>query len=347
VYFKIRALAAEGVKIHLHCFEYGRAESRELESFCEKVYYYKRDMSRRFLLHPLPFIAVTRSSEKLMEHLLRDSHPILFEGLHSCFHLSDPRLNGRKKFVRTHNIEHDYYASLASVEKSFFRRAYFKQEAKKLKRFEKTLALANTVLAISKADEEELSQRYRNVVHVSAFHPNEKVDIKPGYGRFVLYHGNLEVGENNQAAMFLAERIFADSSIPFVIAGKNPSAELRALAARHPHITLKGNIPTHEIDELIHDAQINILPTFQATGIKLKLLAALYKGRHCIVNTPMVMNTGLETLCLVRDDAVSIRETVEVCFREPFQKEEVIRREELLYPGFSNVQSVKKLMSLL
>jgi glycosyltransferase involved in cell wall biosynthesis len=347
VYFKIKALAAEGVKIQLHCFEYGRAESRELESYCEKVYYYKRDMSRRFLLSSLPYIAVTRSSEKFMEHLLKDSHPILFEGLHSCFHLSDPRLTGRKKYVRTHNIEHDYYSSLASIEKSFFRKTYFKQEAKKLKRFEKTLALADAILAISRADEEELMLRYKNVKHVSAFHPNEMVHIKPGSGTFALYHGNLEVGENNQAAMFLAEEVFAGSSIPLIIAGKKPSAELKMLAGRHPNITLKANIPTHEIDALIHDAQINILPTFQATGIKLKLLAALYKGRHCIVNTPMVANTGLETLCIVRDDAASMKEAVEMYFRKPFEVSEVIRREELLYPGFSNSQSVKKLMSLL
>ena len=30
VFYKITALAGLGVKIHLHCFEYGRKESKEL-----------------------------------------------------------------------------------------------------------------------------------------------------------------------------------------------------------------------------------------------------------------------------------------------------------------------------
>src|SRR6187402_2760586 len=89
VFYKLKALHAQGIKIHLHCFEYGRAEARSLESICEKVYYYKRSMDKKLLFNPLPFVVITRSSEKLVENLLRDKHPILFEGLHSCFHLSD------------------------------------------------------------------------------------------------------------------------------------------------------------------------------------------------------------------------------------------------------------------
>ena len=42
VYYKMKALRQCGVKIILHCFEYERAHSAELEAICEKVYYYKR-----------------------------------------------------------------------------------------------------------------------------------------------------------------------------------------------------------------------------------------------------------------------------------------------------------------
>ncbi|HMX05330.1 MAG TPA: hypothetical protein PKE14_11715, partial [Chitinophagales bacterium] len=42
VFNKIKALHAEGIKIHLHCFEYGRNEAPELNAFCEHVYYYPR-----------------------------------------------------------------------------------------------------------------------------------------------------------------------------------------------------------------------------------------------------------------------------------------------------------------
>jgi Tat protein secretion system quality control protein TatD with DNase activity len=346
VFYKLKALQAQGIKIHLHCFEYGRAEARGLESICEKVYYYKRSMSKQLLFNKLPFVVVTRSSEKLIENLLRDKHPVLFEGLHSCFHLDDERLVTRTKIVRTHNIEHDYYKNLEKVERSFFRKAYFKMEAKKLERFEKVLSKADHVAAISAADTEQLAKHYKNVHHITAFHPNEAVKINEGKGEFCLYHGNLEVGENNEAALFLVNEVFSKIKTPFIIAGRKPSKELLEAAAKFSHIRIKANINTQEIDELIRNAQINVLPTFQATGIKLKLLAALFNGRHCIVNTPMVANTGLETLCSVKDEASEITAAIEMFFDQPFNMEELKKREELLSGSFSNEKNVKKLLEL-
>jgi len=346
VYYKLRALHAQGIRIHLHCFEYGRAEALSLESICEKVYYYKRQMDRRLLLNALPFVVVTRSSAKLMDNLLRDQHPILFEGLHSCYHLSDERLSNRTRIVRMHNIEHDYYHNLQKVEQSFFKRIYFGMEGRKLERFEKVLHKATAIAAISPADAEALGKRYKNVHHITAFHPNETVGIKPGKGNFCLYHGNLEVGENNEAALFLVNQVFSKIDVPLVIAGKKPSAALTAAVASYRHISIKPNINTQDIDELIHNAQINVLPTFQATGIKLKLLAALFRGRHCVVNTPMVANTGLEALCHISDDAQQMAAEIVRLFATPFDMEEKQKREAVLLEEFSNVKNVKKLIAL-
>ena len=347
VYYKLKALHAEGIKIHLHCFEYGRAEALSLESICEKVYYYKRKMDKQLLFSPLPFVVITRSSEKLMEHLLRDTYPILFEGLHSCFHLNDERLKGRVKIVRTHNIEHDYYKNLQKVEKSFFKRIYFGMEGKKLEKFEKVLKKADYVAAISPADAKELSSRYKNVHHITAFHPNEEVKIKEGKGIFCLYHGNLEVGENNEAALYLVNQVFSKIKTPLIIAGKNPSSELKSAVSNYSHISIKANINTQDIDELIKTAQINVLPTFQATGIKLKLLAALFTGRHCIVNSPMVANTGLEQLCSIQDSAESMTKEITRLFELPFDMQEVQKREAVLLKDFSNKTNVKKLVELI
>ncbi len=347
VFYKIKALHEAGVKIILHCFEYGREEARELETYCEQVFYYKRQMNRSLLFHTLPYIVVSRRSEVLMERLLNDQHPILFEGLHSCYHLNDIRLRGRICLVRNHNIEHDYYNSLAQVEKSVFRKMYFKREAVKLRAFEKVMTLASSVLAISRADEETLKKRYSNVQLVSAFHPNGQVSICTGQGNFALYHGNLEVGENNEAAIYLATQVFSDSNVPLIVAGKNPSAELVDAISKQKNITLQGNILTNEIDVLIREAQINVLPTFQATGIKLKLLAALFNGRHCLVNSPMVSNTGLETLCSIADTPVSMRAEVDRLFNLSFEPGAIIRREQVLCPAFSNRESLQKLLKLI
>ena len=347
VYFKIKALKAEGVKVHLHCFEYGRAHSTELNSICETVNYYKRKTGGKFLFSSFPFIVVTRSSEELMQNLLKDDHPILFEGLHCCYHLSDDRLKNRKKIVRTHNIEHDYYENLAKVERSFFKRMYFIKEARKLKAFESVLLKANTVIAISPADTKQLAARYNNVNHVTAFHPDEQVKVKEGRGDFVLYHGNLAIGENNEAALYLVNRIFSDINIKLIIAGNDPSPELISTAKQNKNVSIQSDIPTDTIYELIRTAQINILPTFQATGIKLKLLAALFNGRHCIVNSLMVANTGSEELCSVMDTPKEMKKEVLRLFEKPFDNSEIKKREEILMRDFSNRESGKKLIQLI
>jgi CO dehydrogenase/acetyl-CoA synthase epsilon subunit len=347
VYYKIRALHSQGIRIHLHCFEYGRAEARNLESLCEKVYYYKRKMSKKYLLNTLPFVVVTRYSPKLLENLQRDSHPILFEGLHSCYHLDSPSLKDRLRIVRMHNIEHDYYLNLEKVEKSIFRKFYFGMEAKKLQRFEKVLSGASAIAAISEGDCQSLRTRYNNVHHITAFHPNEKVNVLEGRSDYCLYHGNLEVGENNEAALFLVKNVFSKLNIPLVIAGKKPSQELTETVKLHSNISIRANINTKEIDALIRNAQINVLPTFQATGIKLKLLAALFSGRHCIVNTPMIVNTGLESLCSVRDSAEDMMEEVQKLFERSFDRAEILKREAILSQEFSNEKNVEKLIALL
>lgn len=347
VFFKVKALKDAGVKVHLHCFQYGRKESAELARFCESVNYYPRRTKPSLLFNSLPYITVSRSSEELVSNLLKDDHPILFEGLHCCYSLDDPGLKSRKRFVRMHNIEHDYYRNLAGVERSFFRKMYFKREARKLEKFEKLIGRADHVLAISQKDNDELSQRYGNVFHLPAFHGFSSVRSSQGQGDFALYHGNLEVGENNEAALFLVNKVFNDLDQKLIIAGKNPSTELQAAASGKANVEIKANISTVDIHSLIQAAHINVLPTFQATGIKLKLLAALYNGRHCLVNVPMVVDTGLEKLCTVADSAQDMKEEVRRLFTVSFDQHEIRRRTSVLSEKFSDKENVRKLIALL
>lgn len=348
VYFKIKAFKNAGVKVNLHCFEYGRKQSPELESICEKVYYYKRDISKTNLFRKRPYIVVTRTSDELINNLIKTNNPILFEGLHCCNYLDDELFNNRRKIVRTHNIEHDYYQNLAKVEKDIFKRYYFSNEAQKLKSFEQILDHADGIAAISLHDKAYFSERFINVEAVSAFHPNEKVNIESGLGKYVLYHGSLAVGENNEAGLFLINNVFNDIEIPFIIAGNKPSKELRNAAERHKNIIVKSEISTSEIYNLVVGAQINILPTFQATGVKLKLLAALYTGRHCIVNNPMVKDTGLSDMCIVKDSAEDMKKAVQEYFTKPVSTEEIEKRKSLLDEGiFSNTYNINQLMEML
>ncbi len=297
VFYKIKSLYKAGVQITLHCFKYDREEAIELNEYCKEVFYYDRKMTGFQLASKLPFIVSSRTNQLLLSNLLKDSSPILFEGLHTCALVNNPKLSERKRIIRSHNIEHDYYAQLATIESNFLKRFYFKAEAKKLKRFEEVaMSSADYILGISKKDCQYLEKKYNKTIHVSAFHAYEKVETPTETKPFAFYHGNLGVGENNEAALFLVNSVFNKVDFPLVIAGNQPSKELIKACENNSNVSLKPNTSSNEIETLLMIAHINVLPTFQSTGIKLKLLSALFSGNHCLVNEPMVVGTGLESL---------------------------------------------------
>ncbi|HRG60288.1 MAG TPA: glycosyltransferase [Bacteroidia bacterium] len=299
------------------------------------------------MINKLPYIVNTRKSNKLLQNLLIDDAPILFEGLHSCYYLGSVLLKNRLKIVRTHNIEHDYYANLAQSEDKFLKKIYFQQEAKKLKQFELKLQFADNIAAISANDTYHFKRNFKSVYTISAFHPYNKVEIKDGIGSYALYHGNLAVAENNLGALYLVNEVFCKINFPLIIAGSQPSVALKEAVAKHHHIKLKGDISTHEINDLIANAQINVLPTFQATGIKLKLLAALYSGRHCLVNNPMVANTGLEEICIVKDTAKEMIDAIEKLKLVTMDESMISKRRKVLEQDFSNKYNASMLIKLI
>ncbi len=346
VYYKLKALHDAGVKVILHNFQYGgRKREAALNALCDKVYYYQRNNNKTGILSSKPFIVVSRSSDELLKRLAADQHPILFEGIHTCLYLSHPSLSYKKRFVRTHNIEHEYYNGLAQAESDPLKVLYFQSESRKLKRFEKNLSHATGILTISKNDELHFSQINPNICTVSAFHPSEKINIRHGLGSFALYHGSLDVSENNRAAMYLVNEVFNDMDYPLVIAGNKPSKELRAAVKKFSHIELRDNLSTDDFSQLVAEAQINILPTFQATGIKLKLLLALHEGRHLLVNTPMVENTGIEDLCHIADSPAEMKTMIRKLGKQEISASTLEKRKNILVGnGFSNQHNVIKLI---
>jgi len=345
VFYKIKELQKRGIGVILHCYEYGRERSEELLEICSEVHYYPRKLGRQNLFKKNPYIVVSRNSDELLQRLVQDDFPIVFEGLHSCYYLSHDALADRLKIVRTHNIEHDYYRNLAEAESSIFKRYYFYNEANKLERFEHVLEHADHIACISKPDQAYFDRKYGKTTLVSAFHPFGEVETSSHVEEQAVYHGNLSVPENNKAAIWLVQEVFNDLNIPLVIAGNDPSAELIQAVKEHPHISLQANCTTSEIHELVRNAKINVLPTFQATGIKLKLLAALYMGQFCVVNTPMIQDTGLERLCHVADTPEEMKRTLRELFVQDYTENNF--RSEVLNTCFTNERSSEALMSLL
>ena len=347
VFFKLKALVERGFKVHFHCFEYGREHSERLEALCVETHYYKRKMTLGNLLSKRPFIVASRESESLIQDLLKDDYPILLEGLHTCGILLDPRMKGRKIFVRAHNLEHEYYHYLAETEKKLTKRIFLRIESRKLRKFESVLAKATGILAISNKDYEYFKQFYDNVYLIPAYAGFDKVDVLEGQGDYVLYHGKLDISENYNAAEFLIKEVFKGTGIKLKIAGMNPPSHLVRCAASEPNVELIENPEDDDLQELIRNAHINILVTTQSTGLKLKLLNALFNGRYCVVNDKMVEGLDINDLCIVANTAEEIKTVVADLMTRPFVEEQVAVRKSRMDAFYNSSRTTDKLVELL
>lgn len=331
IYHRIVALAKAGVRIHLHCYTYGRPPAKELEQWCDEVCYYPRETGLCHQLERRPYIVASRCSKTLLQRLRQDDHPILLEGLHNCWTLEQLAGQGRNIIVRTHNVEHDYYAALAQAEKRLWKRLFFLSEARKLQRYEPVLLKATHVLAISEAD----VTHFRNigcpdVRLLPPSHGHTAVTSHTGHGDYVLYHGNLSVPENNKAAHYLLDHLVSRCPYQFVLAGRDPDDTLKQAAAQHPNVRLIANPDDDTMRHLLQEAHVNLLITAQPTGVKLKLLNALYQGRHCLVNSTMVQGTVLGDACTIADTPDQLYSTLTCLMATDFTEEERQHRIEIL-----------------
>ena len=301
-----------------------------------------------------PFIVQSRTSKELLNNLTKDNAPILFEGLHTTNLLNHSLLKNRIKIVRTHNVEWQYYQHLAKANVQLFKKIYFKREAQLLKKYESVLKHAQQIWSISPADTDYYQQLLLDaaleVKYLSAFHANNEISSLEGQGEYALYHGNLSVPENIKAVEMLLTKVVPQTNIKWIVAGLNPSDSLQSLCSQaniQNQVELIPNPTETVLNELLANAHINVLPTFQATGIKLKLLNALHKGRFCLVNSPMVDNTGLESICEIAENPQEFAKKITTLQTVSFTDELREQRKTILNQHFNNQENAKKMVDWL
>ena len=343
LFYKLPALQAQGVQIHLHCFDYGRGEQPELEKYCFSVNYYERYQGHKAVSNTIPYIVSSRKNEQLLQTLLKDDHPVLMEGVHCTWLLMDPRFTNRKCFVRLHNVEYQYYKEIAHHSSAPLKKLYYWLESRLLKAYEKMIAVKAGFWAVTEKD----AAVYRNelgckhIQYLPLYLPDWNVRCLEGMGAYCLYHGDLGVDANEKAAIWLLEKIFSRLQGPFVIAGKNPSEKLSKLVHETEHACLVANPTENEMQDMIAKAQINILPSYTTTGIKIKLLNALFNGRHCVVNEATIAGSGLAAACHTGTSANAFREIIAQLYHQPFSTEEIELRKRLLNSMFNNEANAK------
>ena len=348
LFYKIKWLSKIGVKIYLHCFLNKRSTQEELNKYCETVTYYKR---KKFsgVSFSLPFIVNSRKDKDLLINLQKDDFPILFEGIHTTYYLYKNHFGGRKVFLRLHNVEYKYYEQLSKNETNLIKKWYFKHESLLLKEYEKAIANMIPILAVSTEDVNIYKEKFdaKEIKFIPVFLPYDFVQKEVCKGSYCLYHGNLSVNENEIAACWIMEKIFNTLQIPLIIAGRKPSKKLKHKAKKYHFISVVENPSEKNMQLLVANAQINILPSFNNTGRKLKLLNALYNGRFCVVNKAGVEGSGLNDLCILAETTEDFTEKINHLFTAEFSVKEMQHRSTALKKLYNNEQNARTISELL
>lgn len=107
---------------------------------------------------------------------------------------------------------------------------------------------------------------------------------------------------------------------------------------------LVANPGEAQMQDIIAKAHIHVLPSFNNTGIKIKLLNALFNGRYCVVNNQMTEGTQLGMLCHIVNDADEFKERLSMLYHQKFTAEEKKFRQQSLYSAFSNETNAKQMV---
>ena len=348
---RIKALHELGIVIHLHYFSYNERGTPELlKEFCKEVHVYKRKTGWKGFSFSVPYIVQSRINQELINNLQEDDYPILIEGIH-CTGIISSLDKSRKIVVRMHNDEAVYYKEMARSTSNLSKKIYFSFESRLLKKYSLRLPGHCIYACISKGDKETFHEKYHlsQAKFLPAFSSWQSITSVEGVGDLCLYHGNLSVAENEQAAIWLLEKVFSKIKLPFVIAGKKPSNRLIKLAQHCQHCRVVADPSEAELNDLVSKAQVNVLPGVNknATGIRLKLLHVLFQGRHCLVNETMIAGTGLEAACHIGKNANAFASIIAQLFHQPFTNEEIVLRKKLLGDVYDNKKNAQQLITWL
>jgi glycosyltransferase involved in cell wall biosynthesis len=192
-----------------------------------------------------------------------------------------------------HNVESMIWERHAAVAASPLRRAYLRRQWHRMLAFERHQCRQfDHVVAVSPEDAEWFARAYgvRNVTSVPTgvdtdyFQP---ADHGPQDPHALVFTGSMDWMPNGDAMQFFADDVLPGiaAELPDVtlsIVGRKPSPAVRALAARHPRLSVTGTVP--DVRPYLARARVFVVPLRIGGGTRLKIYEAMAMGK-AIVST--------------------------------------------------------------
>jgi hypothetical protein len=239
-------------------------------------------------------------------------------------------LDGRKKLLRAHNVEHKYYNQLAQ-NSGGFRSIIFSREAQCLEEYEaKQAKKFDHVFTISPADQDWFTQQGANSIHVQPFHGFNQQETLPGKGDYMLYQGDLSIEINQRAVLELIRHIPRGFELPLVVAGRSGESAFESKIRDFANIQREVDVTPSKMTELIRNAQLLLVHSLHAEGMKMKIYPSLYQGRHILANTISGTKTRLDEAMHFYEDVSQLPALLNKYKSLPFTEADIKSRENII-----------------
>jgi len=269
------------------------------------------------LLSPLPYSVASHNCAAIRQAITAyaDEHPVdlwQFEWMPYADALRN-RPDARRVLI-AHNVDSLIWQRYAENEKNALKRWYFRQQGRKLERYERQVyAQFDRVIAVS-PDDAALAERLyglHNTCVVENGIDRAYFTATPGprEPHRILFLGALDYRPNRDAVDLLLERVFPQvraqvPSAQLCLVGRNPPAALVQRVAALPNVELHANVA--DVRPHLGRSGVMAVPLRIGGGSRLKILEALACGLP-VVSTRI----GAEGLALVPGRDLVVVEDVE------------------------------------
>jgi glycosyltransferase involved in cell wall biosynthesis len=205
--------------------------------------------------------------------------------------------------LHEHNCEYLIWKRYAGIEESFLKKLALLNQAYRIKKYEQEICKKADVILAAPNDISELESigAERNKF-IETYHLGDDQLLNAPPLHFettenaLLYVGTLSWEANIDGLIWFCNESWKviqqqHPGIKLYIVGKNPDARLKEIAAKDPAIVLAGFI--EDLEPYFQKCRVFITPLRFGSGIKVKVVNALYRGMPCVTTT--IGAEGLKT----------------------------------------------------
>lgn len=219
-----------------------------------------------------------------------------------------------KIILHEHNCEYLIWKRFADIEKNSLKKMALLNQANRIKSYERKICDRAAIVLAAPNDTDELvkigaqKEKFIETYHLGDDNllslPNLEYDNTE---LALLYVGTLSWEANIDGLVWFNQDIWQKikqqfPNIKLYIVGKHPDARIKEMAAKDNSIILTGFV--EDIEPYFRQARIFITPLRFGSGIKVKVVNALYRGIPCVTTS-----IGTEGLKVKDGEHIAIKDT--------------------------------------